>query len=81
MGVSKINILALEALLVPKHLSLGPVCYIHPVLEAPFALSIALCVFRYFGLIAELGSLVSLDLHPSARPSAGLSFEEESLTC
>ena len=27
-------------------------------------------------MIAELGSFVSLYLHPSARPSAGLSFEE-----
>ena len=33
----------------------------------------------YFGLIAELGSFVSLYLPPSARPSAGLSFEKESL--
>lgn len=76
----KINILVLEELLVPRHLSLGPCCYIHPVLKY-LGLNIALCVFRYFGLIAELDSFVSLYLHPSARPSAGLSFDEESLKC
>lgn len=32
-------------------------------------------------MIAELGSFVSPPLRPSASPSAGLSFEEESLEC